>query len=61
MIEFPAAAGITYSILYRAELQTGSWQKLIDIPPQSVSQVVRVFDPSPDLKRFYKLVTPSLP
>ena len=61
VIEFPAAAGITYSILYRTGLESGSWQKLIDIPPQSVSQVVRVFDPTPDPKRFYKLVTPSLP
>jgi lamin tail-like protein/CotH protein len=61
VIEFPAAAGITYSIIYRSELQATSWTKLIDIPAQSTAQFIRVFDPSPDPKRFYRLATPSLP
>lgn len=61
MIEFQAAAGITYSILYRTELQTAPWLKLIDIPAQSTPQMLRVFDPSPAPKRFYLLVTPSAP
>jgi hypothetical protein len=61
MIEFHAAAGITYSIIYRPEVHTGTWSKLIDIPAQSTAQFIRVFDPSPDLKRFYRLVTPSMP
>jgi hypothetical protein len=61
LVEFPAAAGITYSIIYRPEVHTGNWTKLMDIPAQSSAQVIRVFDPSPDPKRFYRLVTPSLP
>ncbi|HZO85106.1 MAG TPA: Amuc_1099 family pilus-like system protein, partial [Verrucomicrobiae bacterium] len=61
MIEFHAAAGITYSISYRPELHTGGWLKLIDIPAQSTAQFIRVFDPSPDPRRFYRLVTPSMP
>jgi hypothetical protein len=61
IIEFHAAAGITYSIIYRSELQANGWTKLIDIPAQSAAQFIRVFDPSPDPKRFYRLVTPSAP
>ena len=61
IIDFHAAAGITYSIIYRSEVHTGDWTKLIDVPAQSAAQWIRVFDPSPDPTRFYRLVTPSLP
>ncbi len=59
LIDFQASAGVTYSIIYRSEVEIGTWTKLIDIPAQSSTQFVRVFDPSPDPKRFYRLVTPS--
>lgn len=61
LIDFQAAAGVTYSIIYRSEVQTGAWTKLIDIPAQATTQWIRVFDSSRDPKRFYRLVTPSLP
>ena len=60
VIEFHAAAGITYSIIYRPEVEVGPWTKLIDVPAQASAGFLRVFDPSPDPKRFYRLVTPSL-
>jgi len=61
-IHFNAIAGRTYSILYRGDLQTGSWLKLVDIPAQGSTGVVTVNDPTIGAgPRFYRLVTPKLP
>jgi hypothetical protein len=61
-IGFIAAAGRTYSILYRFDLGTGGWQKLTDIEAFSVTTPVQVNDPTAGgPARFYRLITPKLP
>src|SRR5882724_5832501 len=62
-IHFSVVAGKTYSLLYRADLSTGSWLKLVDIPAQGSAGVLTVIDPtiSGNSPRFYRLTTPKLP
>jgi hypothetical protein len=62
-VSFTAVAGKTYTILYRADLGTGSWLKMADIPAQGQTGPVTVPDsiPGTPSTRFYRLVTPSLP
>jgi hypothetical protein len=59
---FVAAAGRSYSILYRTTLATGDWQKLADVEAASVTAPVQVNDPAASgAARFYRLSTPKLP
>jgi hypothetical protein len=62
-IRFTAAAGHTYSVLYRNSLSAGDWLKLADVPAQAASQQVMVPDAasSNQPQRFYRLVTPAKP
>ncbi|TMQ01901.1 MAG: hypothetical protein E6L09_01335 [Verrucomicrobia bacterium] len=62
-IRIVAAAGKTYTILYRDNLDTGAWLKLADIPAQAVSGEYEITDLSAGTagKRFYRLVTPRVP
>jgi hypothetical protein len=61
-IRFIAAAGRSYSILYRQGLATGPWQKLADVDAPLVAAPVEVNDASGGgTTRFYRLVTPKLP
>lgn len=62
-IRFVAAAGRTYSVVYRDALSTGQWEKLADVPARPMTQVMVITD-SASLssgERFYRLVTPQLP
>ena len=63
MIRFSAAAGKTYTLLYRDELGSGTWLKLTDVPAQPASGVVTIQDPASGsaTTRFYRLVTPQWP
>jgi Lamin Tail Domain/CotH kinase protein/Bacterial TSP3 repeat len=62
-LRFGAAAGKTYSVLYRDSLASGGWLKLSNVPPPVVTQEVTVHDSMPggNGQRFYRLVTPSVP
>lgn len=62
-LRFQAAAGKSYSVLYRREPGTGAWQRLADFEAQSTASVREVIDPVPGeiSQRFYRLVTPALP
>ncbi|MBI2926454.1 MAG: lamin tail domain-containing protein [Verrucomicrobia bacterium] len=62
-ISFTAAAGRSYSVLYRDSLSEGSWERLADTPAQGAASVVQVADPTAVGKagRFYRLITPALP
>jgi hypothetical protein len=62
-VHFTAAAGRTYSILYRSNLGGGTWSKLADVPVQAGSGPVTVTDPafSGGTNRLYILVTPAWP
>jgi hypothetical protein len=61
-LSFEAIAGKTYSILYRTQLTSGSWQKLSNIPAQGTTQIITVQDSAnTNATRFYQLVTPAMP
>lgn len=63
VLRFKAAAGRTYSVLSRDQLETGDWRKVADVPAQGCDCPVEVIDPVPLTRpaRFYRLVTPALP
>ncbi|RYD75707.1 MAG: lamin tail domain-containing protein [Verrucomicrobiaceae bacterium] len=60
-VRFTAKAGKTYTVQYRNELQSGSWLKLSDIASQETDRAVEVNDPAASGRRFYRVVTPSVP
>jgi hypothetical protein len=61
-LQFQAVAGKSYTVQYRPAIDHGDWQKLADVPPQTVTGLVTVTDPEPlPGERFYRLVTPALP
>lgn len=62
-LEFNAVAGRTYSILWRDFVDSGSWIKLMDIPAQSATQLMQIFDATVGgrSQRYYRIVTPQLP
>ena len=62
-VQFAAAAGRSYSILYRDSLATGDWAKLADVPAEAVAHQVAVADSASlsQPQRFYRLVTPAAP
>jgi hypothetical protein len=61
-IGFVAAAGRSYSVLYRPGLATGGWQKLADVEAAPVTALVQVNDSAGSgVARFYRLITPKLP
>jgi hypothetical protein len=63
VVEFIAAAGKSYSILYLDDLSSGDWLKLDDVLAQAETGVVEVHDPTSDGvgSRFYRIVTPAVP
>lgn len=60
-IQFTARAGRSYTIQWRTDLTTGTWQKLTDIAAPSVDTPVSFNDTAPDPHRFYRIVTPATP
>jgi hypothetical protein len=60
-VRFTARAGRGYTVQYSNTL--GSWSKLADVAPQTVTAEVAVADPSAvgQTKRFYRILTPPLP
>ena len=61
-LQFSAADGKSYSVLYCDRLGSAAWVKLADVPPASPRRLVTVTDPTPNPGgRFYRLVTPAQP
>jgi hypothetical protein len=60
-IRFNAVAGKTYTILYRDDVATGTWQKLADVPDQGATGEIEITDSGAGAvaARFYRLVTPQ--
>jgi hypothetical protein len=63
IFEFTAVPHRTYTVLYRATVEGGTWQRLRDVPAEARERVVEVVDPlgggaSP---RFYRVVSPAWP
>ena len=63
-LRFTAVTGKTYTILYStALLETGPWQRFVDVPPQATTRTLVIPDPSVagGTQRFYRIVTPAVP
>ncbi len=63
ILRFRAAAGKTYSVLYRDSATGGPWQKLFDVGASASAQTIERADATAlgREKRFYRLVTPAMP
>jgi hypothetical protein len=60
VLHFTAAAGKSYTILYKANLSGGVWLNLTNVAAQPVNGPVTVSDPVGGGNRFYRLLTPAL-
>ncbi len=62
-LRFTAVAGKTYTVLWKDDLNGGTWAKLADVSAQGVTGQITVTDPDDSLntRRFYRLVTPQMP
>ena len=61
-LSFPALAGKSYTIQYKASLGDPDWLHFSDIPATPSGQAVDLIVPtSPGATGFYRLVTPQLP
>jgi hypothetical protein len=63
LLRFRAVAGLTYTIYARNSVESGDWQRVIDVPAQSETGEIEVpltNDGTPNL-RFYYLTTPQQP
>ncbi|MDX1952619.1 MAG: lamin tail domain-containing protein [Verrucomicrobiota bacterium] len=60
-IKFQAMAEKTYTIQWRPLAETGTWQRLQDVPA-GAARTVAVIDPASggDTTRFYRIVTPAM-
>jgi hypothetical protein len=63
LLEFVARSNITYSIQFRTNLVSGSWNNLTNLSAQSQTRTVQVNAAlSPALpERYYRVVTPQVP
>ncbi len=61
ILGFQAIAGKTYSVLYRDDLGSGSWLKLVDVPSQAATGGITVTDRTvaSGTTRFYRVITPA--
>ncbi|MCX6903936.1 MAG: immunoglobulin domain-containing protein, partial [Verrucomicrobia bacterium] len=62
-IRFFGLAGLSYTVQYRDELNTGQWRKLTNVPPVEADQILGVEDWEAGGKpqRFYRIITPMGP
>lgn len=63
ILEFQAAPGKSYSVLFLDSLSAGSWTRLADVPAGDTVRTVRVSDEAfaNSAVRFYRVVTPAIP
>ena len=63
LLEFVARSNIAYSIQFRTNLVSGSWNNLTNLNAQSQTRTVQVNAvSSPALpERYYRVVTPQIP
>lgn len=58
LLRFRAIPGRIYRIIYSADINTGEWNVLTNIPAPETTQDITITDPSPQQTRFYRLVIP---
>lgn len=62
LIRFTAVSNRTYSVLYRAAINTGPWVKFTNLDQRLTNRIETVIDhPPAGARRFYRLATPALP
>jgi hypothetical protein len=63
VLEFQAAAGKSYSVLFLDSLSADPWVRLTDVPAGDTLRTVRVSDEAfgNSAVRFYRVVTPAIP
>ncbi len=60
-IQFTARATRSYTIQWRSDLALGNWQKLTDIAAPLSDTPINHIDTTPDLRRYYRILTPATP
>jgi hypothetical protein len=61
-IRFSAVAGKSYSVQYTEAIGAGRWQKVRDVDPPTVSEIVETTDTAAGgSSRYYRIVTPRQP
>ena len=61
ILQFIAVSNRSYTILFRAAVDSGSWAALTNIAARPTNHTAVVVDPTPGSTRYYRLVTPALP
>jgi hypothetical protein len=60
-LNFTAIAARSYTVQFRDELSSGTWQNLTTIPVGASTRVENVVAPFSGASRFYRVITPALP
>jgi hypothetical protein len=63
VIRFEAIGDKSYTILGRDAVESGLWERVVDLSPQGTTESIEVLDtlPRTNPKRFYRIVTPQRP
>jgi len=62
VLEFEAAAGVTYSVQALELSPPGTWRNMVDVAATTTNRVITVADPVGEVPtRWYRLVTPQTP
>jgi hypothetical protein len=63
VIRFEAVGDKSYTILGRDAVDSGLWERVVDLSPQGTTEPIEVLDtlPRTNPKRFYRIVTPQRP
>lgn len=62
VLRFEAVGDKGYSVERRDTLDSGAWERILNLAPQGTTQMLEVLDTSPVAEaQFYRLVTPALP
>jgi hypothetical protein len=62
-IRFEAVGNKSYTILGRDAVESGLWERVLDLSPQGNTELIEVLDtmPQANRKKFYRVVTPQIP
>jgi sialidase-1 len=61
LLNFDGISNKSYTVQYRAALNTGSWQPLTNVATLVTNSAVAIPVPATNAARFYRLTTPQLP
>jgi len=63
LLEFVAQANLGYTVQFRTNLESATWNVVTNIAANSLVRTVQVdvASPPPEPLRFYRIVTPAVP